>query len=398
MSGASCSPCFIGRSERSSTTTSSPSCSATVTSGVAVSKASSISQAPPGNGRARQCVVSATVVVEQVEGERGRPGLPDHGVGLVVQRDRRRAAAADQQRPAGERRRAGGVRVAHERGDRRAGASSRTCSSDSGCLSRIGAIRPTPMSPGGWCRETNAGRSSLPAGRRARRAGPRESSPWSIRWPSRRRHQRVQHQDPEVRGLEHLDQRVRGGLRVEQAAGERLADVVVAGADQLGAGPGVEDGARLGVLLGQSVVGDVAGHEEHVGPGVQREQVRHDRLGSRPGVGRPAEVGVADVGDERDHPSPLKESACQRGPTGVISHAAVSRRPRPPASPRMMWTSSRDSESPSASPSPHSTTVTACVEGGVEVEVVELVDAAEPVGVDVDQRRSPDLARGARGR
>ncbi len=41
MSGASCSACFIGRSARSSTTTSAPSWSATVTSGVAVSKASS---------------------------------------------------------------------------------------------------------------------------------------------------------------------------------------------------------------------------------------------------------------------------------------------------------------------------------------------------------------------
>ena len=111
--------------------------------------------------------------------------------------------------------------------------------------------------------------------------------------------ERVQHQDPEVLGLEQLDQRAGDDLAIEQAAGERLADVVVAGADQLGPGPGVEDGARLGVLLGQAVVGEVAGHEEYVGPRVEREQVRHDRLGARPGVGRPAEVGVADVRDER---------------------------------------------------------------------------------------------------
>ena len=38
------------------------------------------------------------------------------------------------------------------------------------------------------------------------------------------------------------------------------------------------------------------------------------------------------------------------------------------------------------------------VERGVEVEVVELVDAAEPVGVDVHQRRARRPATGARGR
>ena len=51
----------------------------------------------------------------------------------------------------------------------------------------------------------------------------------------------------------------------------------------------------------------------------------------------------------------------------------------------MIRISSRDSASPSAIPSPHSTTVTASSRDGVEVEVVELVDAAEAVGVDVDQ-------------
>jgi hypothetical protein len=44
ISGASCSPCFIRCSERASATTDSPSCRATVTYGVAVSKASSTSR------------------------------------------------------------------------------------------------------------------------------------------------------------------------------------------------------------------------------------------------------------------------------------------------------------------------------------------------------------------
>src|SRR6476659_6210136 len=57
MSGASCSPCFIGRSALSSATTSSPSCRATQTYGVAVSKASStgrgycVAGPPPSLGR-----------------------------------------------------------------------------------------------------------------------------------------------------------------------------------------------------------------------------------------------------------------------------------------------------------------------------------------------------------
>ena len=47
----------------------------------------------------------------------------------------------------------------------------------------------------------------------------------------------------------------------------------------------------------------------------------------------------------------------------------------------------------SASPAPHSTTVTRLVEVGVEVEVVELDRTAEPVGVDVHQGRTADERR-----
>ena len=266
-----------------------------------------------------------------------------------------------------------------------------TSSRGSGSLSRIGAIRPRPMSAGGWCSETNAGLSSerqllVEPGQLVRRELA-VVDPLAVP----RGDERVQHQDPEVRGLEHLDQRAGDDLHVEHAAGERLADVVVAGADQLGAGPGVEDGARLGVLLGQPVVGDVAGDEEYVGPRVEREQVRHDRLGARPGVGRPAEVGVADVRDEGDHPSPRKENACQRGPTGRDLDAAVLVvlvvlvvADDVDLQPRL-----REALGQPLAPLDDGDGL---VEGGVEVEVVELGDAAEPVGVGVHQRRSPDLA------
>ena len=227
------------------------------------------------------------------------------------------------------------------------------------------------------------------AGRRARPAGPAPSSPWSIRSPSRAATSESSIRIRNVRGLEHLHERTGDASTVEHPAGERLADVVVAGADELGTGPAVEDGARLGVLVGQAVVGDVAGDEQHVRPGVEREQVRHDRLGARPGVGRPAEVRVADVRDQRAHPRPRKESACQRGPTGVISTCAVLV--------LVLVADDVDLEAglgePLGQPLAPLDHGDGLVERGVEVEVVELGDAAEPVGVDVHQRGAADLAR-----
>ena len=99
----------------------------------------------------------------------------------------------------------------------------------------------------------------------------------------RRRHERVQHQEPEVRGLEHLVQRAgaTSASSSPRANASRTSWLPVP--TSMGPGQRVEDGARLGVLLGQSVVGDVAGHEEYVGARVEREQVRHDRVGSRRG-------------------------------------------------------------------------------------------------------------------
>ena len=47
----------------------------------------------------------------------------------------------------------------------------------------------------------------------------------------------------------------------------------------------------------------------------------------------------------------------------------------------------RSSARSSARPCPHSTTVTRVLQRRVEVEVVELGEPAEPVGVDVDERR-----------
>ena len=113
----------------------------------------------------------------------GRPPR-SAGYGWLLQPDRGRAAAADEEWAAGERRGAGGVRVAHEGGDH-----VRVLSCHQlqwlGLPSRIGAIRPRPMSAGGWCRETNEGLSSEASCSSSQASWSRESSPWSIRLPSR---------------------------------------------------------------------------------------------------------------------------------------------------------------------------------------------------------------------
>ena len=165
ISGASCSPCCIGRSESARRTTSSPSWRATVTSGVAVSKASSIRARTAG----RAVGGEPAVVTEQVEGERRRDGLPDRGVGLGVERaPSRRTRRRPAVRPAKVVAQivwAWPTRVATTWGART------TQLRDSARLSRIGAIRPRPrLLAGGAGRRTSAGRPP-PAARRASRAG-----------------------------------------------------------------------------------------------------------------------------------------------------------------------------------------------------------------------------------
>ena len=113
------------------------------------------------------------VVVQQVERERRRPGLPDHRVGLGVQRHGR-----GQPPPISSGRPANVVAQACGRGrpawPPRAGAR-HDRRQPLGVASRIGAISPRPMSTGGWCRQTNVGRSSRRAARPASRAGRRRA-------------------------------------------------------------------------------------------------------------------------------------------------------------------------------------------------------------------------------
>ena len=138
----------------------------------------------------------------------------------------------------------------------------------------------------------------------------------------------------------------------------------------------------------------------HQRPAAAGSRVELVELGLRAGEEVEQQVLVALLRQRRRGGSTARPSRTSRGPIGVIStrRGSSSESSSSSASARMIRTSSRDSESPSATPSPHSTTVTGLVERGVEVEVVELVDAAEPVGVDVHQRRARRPATGARGR
>ena len=61
---------------------------------------------------------------------------------------------------------------------------------------------------------------------------------------------------------------------------EGVAHVVVARADRERPVPAVEPGPRLDVLLGQPVVGHVAGDDQDVGSRVHREEVVHDGGGA----------------------------------------------------------------------------------------------------------------------
>ena len=79
---------------------------------------------------------------------------------------------------------------------------------------------------------------------------------------------------------------------------ERVPHVVVAGTHRERPVPPVEPRPRLGVLLGESVVGHVAGDDEDVGSRVHGEEVVHHGAVAGGGVLHVVtEVGVTDVGD-----------------------------------------------------------------------------------------------------
>ncbi len=232
------------------------------------------------------------VVVEDVEGDRGRAGLPDPRERLGVQRDGRRDASADEERPARRTSTRTGCARARPGSRRGAGASRAPRRGARARAAGSGPSGETPISTGGWWRQTYAGRSSSASRSSSQASDASVSSPGSTRSPGRRGHQRVEHQEPGGRQVEHLVERaVR--LAVEEPAGERVADVVVAGPDQQRTGPAGQDRARRGVLLGVAVVGDVAGHQEQVGARVEGQEVVEDpvargraRRAARRGAGR----------------------------------------------------------------------------------------------------------------
>ena len=164
-----------------------------------------------------------------------------------------------------------------------------TASSRSGRRSRIGSIRPTPIGTGGWCRQTNVGRSSASSCASSQASVSSVSSPGSIRSPA---------------GAETSESSIR-----KRAAGRSSAwssgpsasrpSSPRANASRTSWLPvptssapvqRASDGPRLVVLLGVAVVGDVAGHQQQVRRRVEREHVVEDPVDARARVRRPAEV------------------------------------------------------------------------------------------------------------
>ena len=273
ISGASCSPCCSGRSE----TSSSDDVLAVVErhgdqrgGGVEGEQHQASQERTPVGGE-------PTVVVEQVEGQRRRAGLPDDGIRLAVQRHRRGGAAADQQRPAGEGGRAGGVGVADQGGDDvrvlpdhelerlRVLQQDRRHQPEPDVGRRVvqaherGLVvgRELPVEPG----QRRPGRARR--GRCAGRPGPGPASRASATGSRRRRGPGGSGRRPRGRADPWRTPRGRRGCRCRPVCGP---------------GQRVEDAPRLGVLLRGAVVGNVAGDEEHVGARVEREQVGEDRL------------------------------------------------------------------------------------------------------------------------
>ena len=299
-----------------------------------------------------QCVVSRPSSQQEVQRERRCGRLPDARERLGVQRHRRGDAAADEQRPAGER----GGRTGCARGRPGSptwcGCARSTASSRSGSRSRIGSISATPMSTGGWCRQTNVGRWSLselarrarPATRRPARRG--RSAPPAARRPASRASGtgRPAGRAPGRSGP------VAARPSRPRANASRTSWLPVP--TSRGPGQRVEDGPRLGVLLGEPVVGDVAGDEEQVGRGSSASRWSRTRSARARASGGPPKWG-------RVRCATRVTSDCSAPTAGRPGHPHACRDSSSTLSPRSMRTSSRDSARPSARPSPHSTTVTA---------------------------------------
>ena len=217
MSGASCSPCFIGRSETSSRTTSSPSCSATVTSGVAVSKASSTRATSSAVVRRpsspRRCRANDAGARSQMRGsgscstgttEAVAPptstGTPAYVVAHAVWQWPTSSATTWSWR-------------------------STTAPSSSGSRSRMSTIRGWPRSTGGWWRARNVGPR---VGEPLVEAGEVELAVVDAHAVARA-DQGVEADHP---GAVELEGRARGA----EGGDEPLAHVVVAGDDELGPG------------------------------------------------------------------------------------------------------------------------------------------------------------------
>ena len=267
---------------------------------------------------ALQCVVSRPSSWSRCSAKLGGAASQTRGRSSASSGTVEAHAAADEQRPAGERRGAGGVGVADQRRhDVRVPAMTPLERLGVAAAGSAPSARGRGRPAGGAGRRTSAGRRRA-AGSSSQASWSATSSPWSIRWPSAGGDQRVEHQEPEVRGLEDLEERAVGrrgraargrtprgrrGCRCRRAAGRARPSSTARASAYSSGSP-------------WSATSPVT--SEDVGARVHREQVRRAPRSARARASRrAAEVGVADVRDhERSSAAPGTTARASAGRPG----------------------------------------------------------------------------------
>ena len=222
----------------------------------------------------------------------------------------------------------------------------------------------------GRARRRGRTRPSRPRGggrRWPRAAAPRPRRPRRARRASRRR-----------RSARRRVGERRGGDQPDPQPGERPGpDAGDDGGEVAQADRGVVQAVRDG------------GREQFaVAAGRQRRRVRPRAPPRRPSptVTTPAVTAGEDVSSARTNTGVSLSRAGRRAGRPVAAVRPQGRRPHLGSGARARSTSSRASASCSAMPPPHSTAVTTARGVDVQIEVVDLVERPQPVGVDVHER------------
>jgi len=220
---------------------------------------------------------------------------------LLVQRDARDDATADEHGPAGEGRRAHGVVVTGKHRDHVRMAHQRRL--ECGAVAQLNLVGA--LDPHGGRRVVEA-HERRPCRRRQLLVEPFQRRLLKLTMvdalAADRGHQRVEHQEPVCA---HVQRLVQGAwsLAVQHPPSECLSAVVVSGPDQKRTRPHREQVAGPRILVGRlgrarpSVVGDVTGDDEDVGRRPHRVHVRKDASRALVRLRTAADVQVADVSD-----------------------------------------------------------------------------------------------------